>query len=532
MPKFSELRKRFSFPTNLALILLAITLLRIPNFFEPYWYGDEGIYLTIGNALARGSKLYAEIVDHKTPLIYYLAMVPSQLHFRILLFGWMMATTVCFYYLAEKLLKKPLATTVATIIFAIFTTLPWFEGNIPNGELFVMGFVIVGLLIVSYTRYFSHALVKNTSKHPKMTNSISLLIGGVLAGLAILTKVPALFDAVAIFTIGYFHLVQTFSTDKSTWNNWLKDLRSIGLSWLLVVTGIVVPIAVSLLYFISVGSAQDYLFFGLLYNFHYAGNWQLPITNPLLLFFFTLQGKIAFLALVFILLTVLKKFLTAAQQFILGWSALALVASLLSNRPYPHYFLQAIPPLSLAVAMFGTSLFDLLKEKRNAVQNILSASFSGVLLVFFISLLFIMNVGLYPTVSYYQKFIALQTKAISLQEYIYSFNYLMKDNYYLAPLIKAENPDHIFIWGTNPMLYALSQTRPVGKFTVAFHIEDLGVQEETMQALQANKPEFIVIMKEQKSKLPGLTELILSGYYPFANLDYMIVWKKMSIEQV
>jgi hypothetical protein len=532
MPKFSELRKRLNFPTGLALVLLAITILRIPNFFEPYWYGDEGIYLTIGNALVRGSKMYAQIVDHKTPLIYYLAMVPSQLHFRILLFGWMIVTTTSFYFLALKLLKRTWPTLLSTIIFAVFTTLPWFEGNIPNGELFVMGFVIVGLLIVSHTRYFTHALIKNTTKHPKLTNSISLLVGGLFAGLAMLTKVPALFDAVAIFTIGYFHLVQTFSIEKSTWKNWFKDLRSISMSWLLLGTGVVVPIAVSLLYYISVGSGQDYLFFGLLYNFHYAGNWQLAVTHPLLVFFFTLPGKVTFLALVFILLTALKKFFTASQQFILGWSALALVASLLSNRPYPHYFLQALPPLSLAVGMLAVSLINLLKDKKKAVKDMFSITFSGALLTFFISLLFIMNVGLYPTLSYYQKFIALQTKQMSLQEYIYSFNYLMKDNYTIAPLIKAENPDYMFIWGTNPMLYALTQTRPVGKFTVAFHIEDLGVQEETMQALQTNQPEFIVVMKEQKSDLPGLRELLHSSYYPFLNLDNMIVWKKMSIEQV
>ncbi|MBD3279784.1 MAG: hypothetical protein GF390_03690, partial [Candidatus Pacebacteria bacterium] len=32
-------------------LLSVIAILRLPNFFEPYWYGDEAIYLTIGNAL-------------------------------------------------------------------------------------------------------------------------------------------------------------------------------------------------------------------------------------------------------------------------------------------------------------------------------------------------------------------------------------------------------------------------------------------------------------------------------------------------
>jgi hypothetical protein len=70
--------------TWLLLLFVLIIVLRLPNFFEPYWYGDEAIYLTLGTALREGGQLYTTIIDHKTPLIYYLAMVPNQFYFRIL----------------------------------------------------------------------------------------------------------------------------------------------------------------------------------------------------------------------------------------------------------------------------------------------------------------------------------------------------------------------------------------------------------------------------------------------------------------
>ena len=457
-------------------------------------------------------------------------MTPTQLGFRILLFFWMLFTTVAVYHIAKKLLKKPWAVTLSTSIFAIFTTLPWFEGNIPNGELFVMGFMVIAFWILSKTRYFNHALIHKNSRHCKVTTSLSLLLAGMFGSLAMLTKVPALFDVAALFTVGYFHLVQNF--EFRYFLVLLRELRSISLSWVLLLVGVIVPIGISLLYYISLGSGQDYLFFGLLYNLHYAGNWQLPITNPILVFFFTLQGKVAFLAMVFVLLTLLKKTLTGAQQFILGWSALAIVASLLSNRPYPHYFLQALLPLSLAIGLGSELIVKQFKARKLQFKITIPATFSFLLLGMFVSLLFIMNVGLYPTASYYQKFLALQFKQLTPEEYSYSFNYLMKDNYFIAPIIQADDTDYMFIWGTNPMLYALSDTRPVGKFTVAFHIEDLGVQDETIKAIKENPPKYIVVMKEQKSELPGLHTLLNNQYYPFADLDNMIVWKKIGFEQV
>ena len=85
------------------LLLLLLLVLRLPNFSEPYWYGDEGIYLTIGQALNKGYRLYSEIVDHKTPLIYVFAQTGSQLYFRLLLVFWMVVATAGFYRLTYLL---------------------------------------------------------------------------------------------------------------------------------------------------------------------------------------------------------------------------------------------------------------------------------------------------------------------------------------------------------------------------------------------------------------------------------------------
>ena len=62
--------------TNWLGILLFITLiLRIPSFFEPYFYGDEMIYLSIGQGIRKGLDLYTQIFDNKPPLIYLTAAI-------------------------------------------------------------------------------------------------------------------------------------------------------------------------------------------------------------------------------------------------------------------------------------------------------------------------------------------------------------------------------------------------------------------------------------------------------------------------
>jgi hypothetical protein len=52
--------------------------------------------------------------------------------------------------------------------------------------------------------------------------------------------------------------------------------------------------------------------------------------------------------------------------------------------------------------------------------------------------------------------------------------------------------ERIFIWGNEPNTYALSRRSPVGRYTVAFHIESFGAYDETMSAIEAYRPRFII----------------------------------------
>ena len=506
----------------LLIALFLLIILRIPNFFEPYWYGDEGIYLTLGNAIRNGERLYTEIVDHKTPIIYFLAAVPSQLSFRFLTLFWMLITTTAFYSVDKKIFTKLLPVVISTFIFVILTSVPWFEGNIPNGELFVMGFLLVGAWIMTKTKIFDYFLGKKKAFKVK-DNIPSLYLVGVCFGLAILTKVPAVLDVAAWLSVFWFVLTNkiAFLSKPKKKTQWWKLFSKTIQSLLIIIAGIFTPILISIIYFVSIGSGQDYLQFGLLYNFHYAANWGLPFSNPVLVKFFTLPGKLVIATLVYLVLTLRSKKFKPSFQLIAGWFMLSLVGALLSNRPYPHYFQQLVPALALLLGSIVTTLkFD--KKLKLPIVTM-----SSLLMGLFIGSLVLLDFGAYPTWSYYQRFFKLISKQITAQEYRQSFNHFMTDNYQAAEIITKSGVDEIFIWGTNPMLYALSKTNPTGRFTVSFHIKDLNVYQETMDSVYDKKPMFIVVMNDEHEQLPGLDEYLQNNYIVNSNFNYFSLWKRL-----
>lgn len=491
-----------------------VIVLRLPNLVEPYWYGDEAIYLTVGTGMRHGLKLYKEIVDHKTPLIYFFAMVPSQLAFRFFTIGWMIATTGFFYSLAKRFFSSSLAF-LTTIVFVLLTSLPAFEGHIPNGELFVMGFILAAFWLLSKTSFF-HRIIDQKETKPLTHELPFIFASGAVASLGILTKVPALLDMGALGAFMLFAML-------ASWKKSLLSKHAVLLlkSWIVFALGVATPIVFSLVYFALRGTLQDYIQFGLLYNFHYSGNWTLPFTNELLLKLFTLPGKAVVLAGILLLslgLSLWKKG-ESLLSWTVFWMGAALFAALLSNRPYPHYFQQVVPPFSFLIGFLVMKKSSLLG--RGLIVG--SVALSGAILL-------LLQFRPYAIAEYYTKYVALITGKMSKEQYLHSFNYLVEQNEKLIPTIEegSTEQDRIFIWGTNPMLYAQSRRSPASKFTVSFHIHDLKVYEQTMEEIRLHKPKFIIIMKGE-SELPGLTEYLSEHYVESMRTNDMTLYRRSSL---
>ena len=236
----------------------------------------------------------------------------------------------------------------------------------------------------------------------------------------------------------------------------------------------------------------------------------------MLQFLFTLPGKALILGASVGLLSFVKKF-TPRFQFATSWLMLALFAALLSNRPYPHYFIQAVPAFALLLVEFGLALKHFVQRKTMVVT-------AGLLLVLPFVLSGLLNVRPYSVSEYYGKFYRLLTGQMTRAAYDQSFNYFVKDNYAIADMIHGLNGHRIFIWGTNPMLYALTQTTPTSRFTVAFHIRDFNDYARTLVQIKTEKPKIIIVMKDEADTFPGLEQYLDSFYYANDQYETMTVY--------
>ncbi len=510
--------------TPLLVLLVLIILLRLPNFFEPYWYGDEAIYLTLGNAMRNGEQLYTTIIDHKTPLIYYLAMVPNQFYFRILNLVWMLLTTSFFFIFAKKLFQKERWAFLASLILVFLTTLPWLEGNIPNGELFVMGFVMLGAVLFSKSSIFINFFKKEITINKTLSDGILLLVAGFMMGLGILTKVPALLDVAGFLSIFWLILVAVFFDVKSNLKHFKTAFFYLLNRGLFFGLGLLLPIVFSVIYFVAKGQGQDYLDYGLLYNLRYSQSWPLDFGNSLINFAFSMTGKTIVLFTIFILISLNHDKLKKRFQFISLYFIFTLYSVLLSSRPYPHYFIQMVPALALLIVDLIITLKELKKKKLlNTVKTLIV---SGGLLLLTSYIMLSLSFRPYSSAKYYQQFYKYATLQISKEEYENSFDTLVAENRQISKLIKDMDIKRMFIWGTNPLLYAQSQTIPTSRFTVSFHIKDFDDQDRTFAQIEKESPKLIIIMKNEKERFAKLEEYLENYYIANNDFQHMILYLK------
>lgn len=488
---------------GLLLLLGLVILFRIPSLFEPHHYGDEEIYFVLGRGWREGVGLYSGVFDHKPPFIYFLAgLARTVFWFRMILLGWMLLHTWLFSLLSNwfwKLSKNKWLTTkkrkvgefLSVLIFVVITTLPGFEGNIPNGELFMMMPVTAAFVLLLRT------------KRPK---SKDFFYAGLLMGLALLFKIPVIFDFLALLIYYFFFL-------KKTLKQGLGELFKSPL-WLMVI-GLVLPYLVSLGYYYIIGIGPDYLRASLLVNFGYTSSYTTSSQefNPLASGLFV-RGMIA--SGFTLILYILRKRLNKGLLFAGLWLTWSTFAALLSARPYPHYLQQP----AVAFALLAPLIFVL----EYAVDWLIVAFFviTGIITQQTIKFWY------YPTVSYYQNFIRIISDKISQEEYIATFsnsrlNFAVAD-YLNERMVKDSS---IYIWGTDTSIYNLTDTLPTGgKYIVSFHVRDWVAYDEVMENLNANMPNFIIVLPDPID-FPELFEWIEDNYIQTINIEGALVYHRI-----
>lgn len=484
-------KSKLHLPNWLVGILALVLILRIPSFFEPYYYGDEMIYLTLGQGVRQGMTLYKDLHDNKPPLLYLTAAAAGSLFwFKAILAFWNLFTIVLFYKLSKVLFGPPLleasegqsknirGVKLSTLLFALLTTLPLLEGNTVNAELFMVGPTILAFYIL---------LKKNPPSQSASAGQV--FIAGILFGVATLFKIPAAFEAPVIV----FYWIFTLDL-KTQWKTILKNT-------LTLTTGFTLPLILTFVWYFFKGALPEYIKAAFLQNVGYVSSFRpgdvqksFIVRNlPLLTRAFTVMvgAGILFLS---------RKKISKKFAFLCIWTLFALFAVTLSERPYPHYLIQIVSPLSLFIAIFFTE-----------------QSFEQSLVVFPLFLTFFVPVYYkfyyYPTTTHYQRFIDFATHKIDKTTYFFGFSKDTNRNYEIAKFISISTSptDRIFVWDQDsPTIYALARRLPSIKYTVPYHVSDYSNNKIVATELAKSLPKLIVTVSG--NPFSELNTLIQSRY--------------------
>lgn len=459
---------------------LAFFILRFPSLFEPYWYGDEGIYQVLGDAINNGRLLYLEIWDNKPPLLYWLYGIFSSDQFTVrlasLIFG--ILTVFVFYLLSRKIFRNGRISFISTALLAVLLGSPLLEGNIANAENFMLLPILGSALLVF--------------------NLSSLFLAGILLGIAFLFKIVAIFDFAAFFLF----LFLIFLAKKINRKNILSVIKKEAFFFF----GFSLPILVTALFFFLSGAFLPFFKAAFLANVGYVdyGN-RLIIPQGFLIL------KLIILSIfVFIIFTKREK-MSPSSIFILLWFGFSLFNAFFSQRPYTHYLLVLLPSISLLV---GIIIEDL--KLRKITFPLLAISL----------LLVLINFGVYgKTIFYYQNFISFVSGNKNVYSYYKFFDRRTLTDYELAMYVKlhTDDLDSIFIWGNNAQVYTLTEKLPPGRYAVAYHITSTkdGIR-QTQEDLDRTKPKMVIIMPYMKS-----FPFALSGYTQKIIIDNAAIYERV-----
>lgn len=480
---FRSILNKLHIPKWLFFVLLIVLFLRIPNLFEPYYYGDEMIYIVLGQALRKGLTFYSQIHDNKPPLLYLLAALSGNLFwFKSILLIWSLVTIFIFWKFVRFLFSDNNSIEkVSVFIFSLLTTIPFLEGNIVNSEILMLAPTIIGFY-----------LGVKVNKTPKI-----LFLSGIAFSIAALFKIPAAFDLPALIV---FWMITT------KWS--VKSIKKLAVDILILSLGFIFPIILTFVWYFWEGALKEYVTAAYLQNIGYLSSWR-PVEQresflvrnlPLL------QRMGVLLFSVFILF--LKRF-RLSKNFILitSWVLFSSFAVTLSERPYPHYLVQLIPSLTLLLGLLFTAKT---KEQLFAIFPLT--------LVLFIPVHF--DYWYYKSYPYYERFISFSSQVIPKNDYISSFGQNVSSNYEIAKyLIESTNSsDRIFIWGDSSAIYALSNRLPPIKYAADYHIKDFSTPDEVIDTLKKSPPQVIII-DSKAEKFDPLNEFTKRYYFYIKTID-------------
>lgn len=488
-----KLKKQYSHGhLILGLILLLTFFMRFPSLFEPFWYGDEGIFAAVARNLNLGGVLYQTGWDNKPPMIYltYAAIFKffgvSMFWLHLFASVTVLATSAIIYEIALGILGMRRALA-ASFIFGVLTSLRLVEGNLALTEIFMILPISLAMLL---------AIKRNF-------DLLSMFCGGVLFAVASLFKQVGAFEAAALGIFVFFYL---------------KNIKEVILRGIALGAGFVIPYALTVLYFAPKQLVDDYIFAAYTYYRIYLAE------SPKYAIFINIAKYMAPLAAIAYGLFKKMKGRVELPHLFLLWLAFSFLGSYFSGRTYGHYLVQAAPAIALTLASINFQV----KFTR---ARVVFALFFFIPIVFLTQTLFrdFLSGGPLNQISYWRNFLDYAGGKKSVDAYNNYFDWnvnriMALDNFLISAGAKDQG---VYVWGDLPWLYAIGNLKNPVRYVTSFHV--FGVpngKEEVISALLQNPPGYILKPPSSIGYFSELENLLSANYTLVARVEDIEIWQR------
>lgn len=469
-------------------------MLRIPSLFEPFWYGDEGIFAAVGRNLNLGGTLYQTAWDNKPPMIYityagiFKAFGVSMFSLRLLTLCVVLITAAAIFEIGEKVLGTKRAL-FATAVFGVLSSLRLIEANLSLTEIFMILPITLAMLGAVWRKF----------------DYVSVFFAGVLFAVASLYKQVGALEAVAL---GLFLFLYT------------KSFAEFFKKGLVMTAGFAIPHVLTLAYFASRGLVSDYIFAAYTYYRIYLSE------SPRYALLINALKIMPILGAFFYCLWKKKKGELAVWHLLLLWGAFSFLGSFFSGRTYGHYLVQTLPALSLILASFQ-------KPKKAGAGAIVFLAVYLLPIVLISKVLFAgFGTGaLFEQFSYFRNFVDFARGAKSVEAYNNYFdrnvNLIMATRDVLANHGAAGQS--VYIWGDWSWLYAIADLQNPSRYVTSFHVFGVpGGREEVISGIEKSPPAFIVKPPSSIGSFPEFENIVQARYTPILQIGDTVIFEKIN----
>jgi 4-amino-4-deoxy-L-arabinose transferase-like glycosyltransferase len=472
----------------LVAIVALIFLLRLPSFFEPHWYYDEGVYALFGRSIIEGETPYLYIWDNKLLGLYLIYALAYLFPFDILLaakifaFLSVIASTILVFLIAKQGFSQKIAS-ISAMFFAIFSSLPFFEGNQANGEvLFVTPVLLAIYLINPFTRDI---------------NLKKLFLAGILLGVAGAIKQVAMVDLPLAILLLY-----------------IKEGKIFSKTYLFVVGGFALSIGSVVLLALALGTPLSTLWFStVVFNFAFTVNTKVGVLFSFL--------KIAVAALILLALSQKNKIVFLP---LIIWLLVDSIGVLTGGKPYPHYLIQILPVSSIILAIW------LFSKKSSRILSSLGLLISALFILLVVNAQFrVISYGdVLKEWSYYPSFVRTAVTGDESFKNVFDQRWGLERNEKVVSYLNkiSEPSNRVYIWGggtTSWLYYDLDRKLPTRYTSFLNHEAIESADEEVITDLRDTKPLFIIITP--RPTFPALTAFIDENYERDNVIDDVTIYR-------